>query len=65
MNRYAYVATRTSDGTEIHRNEICDVDEKGLGAMANIVRAALIHSHPLAKGLTFEDIDVTMRILNA
>ncbi|MCZ0964316.1 hypothetical protein [Paracoccus benzoatiresistens] len=61
MTKYHYRAVRGSDGQEIYNGMIDDYLEKGLGAMAAIVRSTLIASHPRAKGLAHDDVHVEMR----
>lgn len=59
---YRYRAIRKSDGVEIHQGTITDVLDHGMGVMAGTVRAGLIDSHEMARGLKHEDIDVEMSL---
>jgi hypothetical protein len=58
MPVYRFRAIRRSDGAELHSDTITDALNAGVEPMRLAVVAALLHSHPLAKGLTYDDIDV-------
>ena len=57
-----YRAIRKSDGVETHQGTITDVLDHGMGVTAGTLRASLIDSHELARGLQQEDIDVEMSV---
>ena len=60
MARYQYTATRSVDGAEIHSGTIEDVLNAGEEAMKLTIMAGLLHSHPLAQGLAYNDIEIEM-----
>lgn len=60
--RYAYTAKRRDNGATIISDTITDLMDQGMGAMATTIRGALIHSHPEAKGLSYDDIDIEMSL---
>ena len=61
MPLYQYRAVRKSDGTEIVTGEIDDTLGAGKNRMKLAVMAALLHDHPLAHGLSYDDIRIEMR----
>lgn len=60
MLSYHYTAKRKSDGEEISSDTIMDVGELGMGVMADKIKTALIRTHPMARSLTLDDIDIIM-----
>lgn len=58
MPVYRFRAVRRADGAELHNDTITDALDAGVEPMKMAVVAALLHSHPLAKGLSYDDIDV-------
>ncbi len=60
MARYQFTAIRRSDGAEIDSGAIEDVMNAGKEAMTMTIMAGLLHSHPMAKNLTYRDISLEM-----
>ncbi|RJE82378.1 hypothetical protein D3P04_19780 [Paracoccus onubensis] len=65
MLRYHYRATRKSDGIEIKSGNICVRADEGMGVVAANVKAALIKRKQSARGLTADDIDITMWVMKS
>ncbi|SCY66953.1 hypothetical protein [Paracoccus tibetensis] len=58
MTVYRFRAIRRADGVVLHSDTINDALNAGIEPMRLAVVAALLHSHPEARGLTYDDIDV-------
>lgn len=60
---YKYHASRMDDGTALSSGTIDDPLEQGMGLASHTIKAGLIMSHPLADGLTADEIDVQMSLV--
>ncbi|RJE81277.1 hypothetical protein [Paracoccus sp. JM45] len=60
MTKYQFTAIRRSDGAEIDHGAIDDVLDAGKEAMTLTIMAGLLHSHPIARTLTYKDIKLEM-----
>ncbi|SCX88769.1 hypothetical protein [Paracoccus tibetensis] len=60
MQVFDYLVIRKSDGAEIVSASIVDAMDAGLEPMKLAVAAALLHSHPMAKGLKLSDLEIHM-----
>lgn len=58
MTVYRFRAIRKADGAVLHSDTINDALNAGIEPMRLAVVAALLYSHPEAKGLKYDDIDV-------
>lgn len=65
MLHYHYRATRKSDGIEIQSGCICGRADEDMGVVAANVKAALIKRKQSARGLTADDIDITMWVMKS
>lgn len=60
MTTYIYRASRKSDGADILSDTIDDLRDIGSEMLVHTVRSVLIHTHPLARALTHEEIEVEL-----
>lgn len=61
MPIYHYHATRKSDGAELASGTINDALNAGPQPMTLAIIAGLLHDHPMARGLSYHEINVSMK----
>jgi hypothetical protein len=62
MPIYRYHATRKSDGAELASGTINDALNAGSQPMKLAIIAGLLHDHPKARGLSYHEISVKMKL---